>query len=274
MAVINASPGTELSATVTSITLDASGSTVQGTASYLWSDNSTSPTLVVTTPGTYSVTVTDDANECTDTESIIITENFTSYNTIASGDWDDPTIWDTGTVPPEPIPAGVTVNINHGVFILTGLTITNAGTINRPQSGSGLVFLRGGSLINTAGGVIDFATGSVLLLDDNNSYFENQSGAEFQLRANATFVVQTSIDPATVSVVNAGTFSREGNLVLGATLQNQTGGQFTGSGSVIINTSGTLENAGTLGVTSPGILYKYYRGKNHRLGNADQRRQF
>ncbi|MDP3312706.1 MAG: hypothetical protein Q8S45_05070, partial [Lutibacter sp.] len=55
---------TELTCSTTSITLNASGSTVQGTASYLWNTGATTATIAVTTPGVYSVTVTDSDNGC------------------------------------------------------------------------------------------------------------------------------------------------------------------------------------------------------------------
>lgn len=42
---------------------------------YLWSDNSTNPTLTVTTSGTYSVVVTDPVSGCTDDDDIIVTIN-------------------------------------------------------------------------------------------------------------------------------------------------------------------------------------------------------
>ena len=40
-----------------------------------WTGGSTSATLAVTAAGTYSVTVTDSDNGCTDTESFVITQD-------------------------------------------------------------------------------------------------------------------------------------------------------------------------------------------------------
>jgi gliding motility-associated-like protein len=54
----------ELSCLVASIFLDASGTSVQGTASYLWSTGATTSSIEVETPGQYSVTVTDSATGC------------------------------------------------------------------------------------------------------------------------------------------------------------------------------------------------------------------
>ena len=48
---------------------------MQGTASYSWTGGSTSATLAVSAAGTYSVTVTDSDNGCTDTESFVITQD-------------------------------------------------------------------------------------------------------------------------------------------------------------------------------------------------------
>lgn len=57
------------------ITLDASGSSGQGTLSYAWTGGSAGPSLEVTAAGDYSVTITDSANGCTAVETITITEN-------------------------------------------------------------------------------------------------------------------------------------------------------------------------------------------------------
>uniref|UniRef100_UPI0018E3E46F HYR domain-containing protein n=1 Tax=Salegentibacter sediminis TaxID=1930251 RepID=UPI0018E3E46F len=56
----------ELSCEVTSITLDASSSTVQGSPSYEWSTGETTATIEVTDAGPYSVIVTDSDNGCFD----------------------------------------------------------------------------------------------------------------------------------------------------------------------------------------------------------------
>jgi len=73
-AVIN-SPGTQLDCTTSSISLDASSSTSQNGLTYSWTGGSTANTLVVTTAGTYSVTVTDVQNSCTDIASITISQD-------------------------------------------------------------------------------------------------------------------------------------------------------------------------------------------------------
>ena len=66
---------TELTCANTSATLDASGSTTQGAISYLWSTTETTSSIAVATPGTYTVTITDADNGCTDTQSQTITQD-------------------------------------------------------------------------------------------------------------------------------------------------------------------------------------------------------
>ncbi|TBW25792.1 HYR domain-containing protein, partial [Gramella sp. KN1008] len=71
----------ELTCITTSITLDASGSSVKGDASYEWTKDTdptvigTGNTLEVTEPGTYNVTVTDSDNGCTASTSVDVTQD-------------------------------------------------------------------------------------------------------------------------------------------------------------------------------------------------------
>ena len=68
---------TELTCDVTTITI-ASAPVVQGAASYLWSTGETTASIDVTTPGTYSVTVTDSDNGCDVTSAdVVITQDIT-----------------------------------------------------------------------------------------------------------------------------------------------------------------------------------------------------
>jgi gliding motility-associated-like protein len=83
-AMIN-SEDTVLTCEVQSIALDASGSTVQGEASYLWSTGAVSSVLNVTEPGTYTVTVTDSNGGCSDSTEITITQNAVAVVAIVSG---------------------------------------------------------------------------------------------------------------------------------------------------------------------------------------------
>jgi gliding motility-associated-like protein len=76
---VNVSSDTSvLTCTTESVTLTAT-SKVQGTASYLWSTGATTASIAVTTPGSYSVTVTDSDNGCSVTsESVNITQDVTA----------------------------------------------------------------------------------------------------------------------------------------------------------------------------------------------------
>ena len=69
IAVISASNNGQLTCSTTSITLTATGG-----GTYLWSNGSTSSSISVSTPGTYSVTVTG-ANGCSASASSIVTQN-------------------------------------------------------------------------------------------------------------------------------------------------------------------------------------------------------
>ncbi len=83
----------ELNCNTTEIVLDATGSTVNGTASYSWTLNSadgtevgTSATLEVETPGTYFLTVTDIDNGCSATDSVEVTQDNTTPTAEAGED--------------------------------------------------------------------------------------------------------------------------------------------------------------------------------------------
>ncbi|HCE54956.1 MAG TPA: hypothetical protein DER05_08120, partial [Lutibacter sp.] len=74
--VVNISGPTELNCNAASITLNASGTTVQGTASYLWNTGATTASIVVNQAGEYTVVVTDSGNGCSGAKTITVTENF------------------------------------------------------------------------------------------------------------------------------------------------------------------------------------------------------
>ncbi|UMB60077.1 gliding motility-associated C-terminal domain-containing protein [Lutibacter sp. A80] len=77
----------ELTCEITSVTLDASSSTVQGDASYLWSTGATTATIDVTEPGDYTVTVTDSVNGCSAiSETFTVTQNITDVIAIITGE--------------------------------------------------------------------------------------------------------------------------------------------------------------------------------------------
>ncbi len=76
-AITNNTSATQLTCTLTSISLTATGG-----GTYSWSNGTsvvgTTANLTVTTPGTYTVTVTSSTNGCTATSATIITQNITA----------------------------------------------------------------------------------------------------------------------------------------------------------------------------------------------------
>lgn len=78
LAKINVPQGAALNCALDMLTLDASMSTVTGPATYAWSNTtmSTTPTIMVGSAGTYTVTVTNTTNGCSDMAQIMTTEDF------------------------------------------------------------------------------------------------------------------------------------------------------------------------------------------------------
>ena len=147
--IINNTGVTQLDCNVTSINLTASGGD-----SYLWSNGETTATIDVTTPGTYSVTVTG-ANGCEDVTSIVITQdvslpvpvitnntgttelncNVTTINLTASGG--DSYLWSTGETTATidvttPNTYSVTVTGTNGCSDVTSVVITQDITLPIP----------------------------------------------------------------------------------------------------------------------------------------------
>src|SRR5690606_35116318 len=75
-----------LTCATTSITLDAGGSTVNGTASYSWSNGADTASIVATEPGTYTVTVTDIVNGCSSTASVTVEQNIQTVTADITGE--------------------------------------------------------------------------------------------------------------------------------------------------------------------------------------------
>ncbi|MFZ3272950.1 MAG: gliding motility-associated C-terminal domain-containing protein, partial [Lutibacter sp.] len=74
--VVNISGPQELTCNATSIVLNASGSAVQGTASYLWNTGATTASIQVNQAGDYTVVVTDSDNGCSNALTVTVTENY------------------------------------------------------------------------------------------------------------------------------------------------------------------------------------------------------
>ena len=120
--ITNNSSATVLTCASPSINLTATGG-----ASYFWNNNKgITPTIAVTEPGTYAVTVTS-ANGCTDTESIVITENKPAPNTFITNNTGSTAI--TCAVSSVSITAsgGVSYSWDNGLGTNASATITNPG---------------------------------------------------------------------------------------------------------------------------------------------------
>ncbi len=162
VAGINTPATTMLTCSVTSIRLTASG---DGT--YSWSDGTdvvgTDATLVVTAPGTYTVTVTG-ANGCTDTESIIITQDIekpavaitnNSNTTVLTCSQQSISVTATG---------GVSYAWDNGLGNNAAATITAPGTYTVTATGAN-------GCTNTAGIVItqDIEKPAVAITNNSNT---------------------------------------------------------------------------------------------------------
>ncbi|HEY9170307.1 MAG TPA: gliding motility-associated C-terminal domain-containing protein, partial [Lutibacter sp.] len=73
---VSISGSTELTCNVTSTLLNASGSTVEGTATYLWNTGATTASITVDQAGDYTVVVTDSDNGCSNAKTVSVTENY------------------------------------------------------------------------------------------------------------------------------------------------------------------------------------------------------
>ena len=115
--------------------LNASSSTVQSTATYLWSTGETSESIEVTEAGEYTVTVTDNDNGCSDsisvlvnfiedTEAPVITECATEVNVLADAGVCEASGVDLGMpVATDNCPAELTIENNAPEVFPLGQTI-------------------------------------------------------------------------------------------------------------------------------------------------------
>ncbi|MDP3313421.1 gliding motility-associated C-terminal domain-containing protein, partial [Lutibacter sp.] len=197
----------KLTCSTTSITLNASGSTVQGTASYLWSTGATTATIAVTTPGVYSVMVTDSVNGCSNSVEVTVTQNISVVvanlvgNTVltcnepssvldASSSTVSGTIsylWSTGATTPQ-----ITVT-NAGVYsvvvvdIESGCSNTKSITITKNMSD-----------------VIAIITGNQILTCETKSVTLNASGSTNQ--GTASYLWSTEATTASITVSTPGEY--------------------------------------------------------------------
>ncbi|MCB9081763.1 MAG: hypothetical protein H6555_08640 [Lewinellaceae bacterium] len=126
-------------------------------------------------------------------------QTYSTINALNSGQWSNPSNWDINGVPPEPIPPGATVNINHWISIYSG-TVTNNGTINvnAGQRLYNLATLTNNNLINVSG---------ILIPSTGSTATNNSQGATINILNSGS--MQTDSD---VNVIfnNDGTFNNAG----------------------------------------------------------------
>ena len=149
------------------ITLSLQNPTSGGTVTYQWQsspNNITYADISMATSDTYAVNldtstyfkckVTCDGNTVASNP---LQVNVYNYTTVASGDLTNPAVWAGGCVPPNPVPPGTFVTINHPINNMG--TLTNNGTITStiPFHNYGIYQGKGifmGVFINETGGIV------------------------------------------------------------------------------------------------------------------------
>ena len=118
----SAGPDGKLDCATTSITLDGSASSASGGFSSSWNGpngfSSTQPSPVITAPGTYDVLITDNANGCTATDQVIITQDIATPSADAG--------------------AGITLTCAQPSLSIDGSGSTIGSTINYVWQGPGI----------------------------------------------------------------------------------------------------------------------------------------
>ena len=229
---ITSDNGTQLGCGITSLTLVASGAT-----SYLWSTGATTPSISVTTPGTYSVTGTS-ANGCTGTASITITQSnppnagitnntgttvltcaVTSISLTATGgvsyQWSGGLGNNANATVTQPGTYTVTVTGANGCTSTASITITQSGAVPNV-------------VITSPATVLNCTTTSIIL---------TASGAN-------TYLWSTGATTPSITVVAAGTYSVVGTASNGC----------TASASIAITQNTTPPVAGITNNTGTTVL--------------------
>lgn len=201
---------------------------------------------------------------------VLVAQTYTTIADNTSGGsifFDNPSNWLNGEVPPNPIPAGATVEIQHDAYMLSSFSKwTNNGTINIGNGGffsvgnefdnygtiniadNNFMQLNVGTLNNKSGGVIQGWHLSMW----NTAKLSNEAGGKVELKASLNITGQGNnvVDNAGTIIINGG-FSGNGPLT------NMTGGliemngtnffvnnAFTNSGSFKLTGSGRLSQGG------------------------------
>ncbi len=233
VAISNVPNASELTCTLTSIALTASGG-----GTYSWSNGTTnlgtSATLNVSTPGTYTVTVTG-SNGCSSNASTTITQNIAAPN------------------------AAITANPNTTMLSCTNSAISLAAT-----GGIGYAWSSGGTSLGT---------NATISISTPGTYTVTATGANGCTATAATTITQNNQAP-TVSIAA----SANGVLTCSTTSITLTGSSSTGTGtatwlngSTVLST-GPISGAGNVAnysVSTPGTYTLNILEANGCLGTAN-----
>nr|MBX2872148.1 HYR domain-containing protein [Saprospiraceae bacterium] len=155
----------------------------------------------------------------------------TTYSTIQTGFWNAASTWDANGIPPNPIPADATVEINHLIqeHPVTGLPKTNNGTININADALLTIYLNFDNYgtINAKGGPT-YSEFRIVI-----ATFNNKAGG----------VLKTSGGPAaSITVWSDGLINNEA----GGLIEVAPGGELrmTWQGNNRLNNAGTIDNRG------------------------------
>jgi gliding motility-associated-like protein len=129
--VVVSADATELTCANSDV-LISSTPTVQGTATYLWSNGATTQDITVTTPGTYNVVVTDSDNGCTVTSSdVVITQDITVPSVVVSADATELTCANSDVlISSTPTVQGTSTYLWSNGATTQDITVTTPGTYN------------------------------------------------------------------------------------------------------------------------------------------------
>ena len=188
----------------------------------------------------------------------------TTYSTIRNGFWNAASSWDANGIPPNPIPADATVELNHQIFEPTigAIPKTNYGTVNVNKGFSmyadwdnfGTIQVRGnpdfpGNVMsiystfnNKAGGALKTNVGKGFIYLWSNAILNNETGAMIKI-ADEGFLQLAFGSTSTLN--NAGTMDNEGSVTIYSEFNNQAGGVWTNGRVAIIN-GATVTNAGQI----------------------------
>ena len=172
----------------------------------------------------------------------------TTYTTVATGTWNSAATWDANGIPPEPIPADATVNVNHTVRTSDIAQITNDGTVN-VNDGGGILHLRGSTQLTNNGSLNVFfgSLADAMNMVDGTSLTNNGHFLIDGVSRNAVF----RIFGGTFINNNGATFDLPSALF---TVQGDNGLFINEEGGIMNVTERGQVNLGFTGVTTPTIF--------------------